>query len=109
MFNGLKRWLRNSSHAHMRQAEVASLSDLVSLLDGFLDNNLRYPLEWDDFISWENRAPAIEEVRKVIEATEPLFFSTDPEKQAEGAAIVLEQRNRAAAFLGRPARTLESL
>jgi hypothetical protein len=104
----LANWLKGSQHFHLRQGDVSTLSDLVGLLDRFLGNNSRYPLEWDDFVSWKNSAPAIESIRERIAATEPLFFSADPDDRVKGAEIILEERNRAAAMVGEPARTLHS-
>ena len=102
----LAHWLRHSSHVHIRQHGVQSLSDLVGLLDRFLDDELRYALEWDDFISWENSAPGIEAIRERIAQTEPLFFSKDPAQIAKGVEIVVEERNRAASFAGEKLRSL---
>ena len=109
MLKKLTSWLRHSSHVHVRQAEPSSLSELVALLDRFLDDRLHYPLEWDDFVAWENHAPAIESIRIRIAATEPLFFSGSANDLVKGSAVVLEERNRAAALAGQPARALDSL
>jgi len=54
------------------------MSELVEILDRFLNGSMRYPLEWDDFISWENSNPNIEAIRNRIAETEPLFFSKNP-------------------------------
>jgi hypothetical protein len=104
----LTSWLRNSEHIHVRQPEISTLSELIELLDRFLGNSARYPLEWDDFVSWTNQAPAIEAIRQRIATTETLFFSQDPAERSKGADIVLAERNRAAALVGQPARTLRS-
>jgi hypothetical protein len=104
----IKSWLRRSEHIHIRQPEISTLSELIELLDRFLGNNARYPLEWDDFVSWTHEAPAIEVIRHRIAATEQLFFSQDPADRSKGADIVLAERNRAAALVGLPARTLRS-
>ena len=108
MLKKLANWLKESQHLHLRQGDVSALSELVGLLDRFLSDSLRYPLEWDDFVSWKNSAPAIESIRERVAATEPLFFSSDPSDRVKGAETVLEERNRAAAILGEPARTLDS-
>ena len=108
MLKRLTSWLRHSSHVHTRQAEVSNLSELVALLDRFLDDRLQHPLEWDDFVSWESEAPAIESIRRRIAATEPLFSSGRAGDVAKGSAVLHEERNRAAALVGQPARTLNS-
>lgn len=109
MLKSLTNWFRHSEHFHLRQSGVATLSELVGVLDRFLDDRLHYPLEWDDFVSWKNSAPAIEPIRERIAATEPLFFSQNPADRAKGAQIVLEERNRAAALAGLPTRTIADL
>ncbi|NDK38167.1 hypothetical protein DT603_04850 [Pseudoxanthomonas gei] len=103
MLKMLRHWLRRSSHVHVRQAGPTDLQELVGLLDRFLDDKPRYPLEWDDFISWESHIPAIESIRIRVEATEPLFISRNAEDLAKGSALVLEERNRVAAWVGQPA------
>jgi hypothetical protein len=104
MFRKIAGWLRDSSHFHIKQEDVSSLPQLVGLLDRFLDDALRFPLEWDDFISWNNKVPAVEEFRVRIGATEPLFFSETPGDRSNGVAIVLDERNKAALLAGIPAR-----
>jgi hypothetical protein len=36
------------------------LADAIDLIDRFLDGEVSYPLEWDDFISWEHPNPTID-------------------------------------------------
>jgi hypothetical protein len=105
MFRRIAHWLRHSPHVHIRQGGVQSLSDLVELIDRFVDDELRYVLEWDDFISWDHSTPEIEAIRARIAATEPLFFSKDPEKVAHANELLLEQRNQAALLAGKAVRT----
>ena len=105
MFRKLTHWLRHSPHVHVRQDGVQTLSDLVELIDRFLDGELRYALEWDDFISWDHTTFQIEAIRDRIAATEPLFFSKDPAKVAHAIELLLEQRNQAALLAGKPVRT----
>jgi hypothetical protein len=69
-----------------------------------LDDDLRYLLEWDDFISFESQTPAIESIRDRIADTELLFFSKDLTQINRGIAIVLSERNQAAALIGTMAR-----
>jgi hypothetical protein len=96
--------LRDSQHVHLKQEPVHDLSSCLGLLDRFLGDGLRYPLEWDDFISWRHHNPGIESVREALADTEALFFSSDPLKRREGFEIVLAERNRIAAIVGLPAR-----
>lgn len=100
MLKRIRQWLKYSSHVHAREEPASDLSSLVALIDRFLDSQPRYPLEWDDFVSWKHRSPGIDAVREAIAATEPLFFSKDPLKRRQGFEIVLAERNRAAALAG---------
>ncbi len=100
------RWLRNSARIHVRSREVATIADLVALIDRFLDDKLDYALEWDDFISWNHGNPNIELIRTRIAATEPLFFSDSEIDHDRGMAIVVDERNRAAALVNISERTL---
>jgi hypothetical protein len=104
----LAHWLRHSRHVHIRESGVHSLPDLVNLVDRFLDDELRYGWEWDDFVSWDNSSPAIEAIRERIAQAEPLFFSKDPAQIARGVEILLEERNRAASLIGESIRPLDS-
>ena len=105
MLRRLASWLRNSSHFHLRQERIDTLPELVGLLDRFLDDSLRYPLEWDDFISWDSRVPEIESFRQRIgTTTEPLFFSGLLSDRDKGAEIILSERNRAATLAAIPVR-----
>lgn len=76
------------------------MHDLVATIDGFLDDKLTYDLHWDDFISWKHKNPNIEAIRNRIAATEPLFLSDNPADRKKAIAIVIEERNRAAALVG---------
>ena len=53
----LKRLLVQSSHIHLHQEVATTPGDLIDLMDRFIDGAMRYPLEWDDFISWEQTNP----------------------------------------------------
>jgi hypothetical protein len=80
------------------------MSELVALFDRFLGTGLAYDLEWDDFISWRNKNPNIEEIRDRLGNFEPLLFSQDYHDKAEYRRQVLSERNRAAALAGLAAR-----
>ena len=100
----IRKWLQNSSRVHHRQQPVHDLRSCVALMDRFLDNAVAYPLEWDDFISWEHEKPGIEEIRSRIGATERLFFSKASGDHAKAVEIVVAERNRVAAIIGLAAR-----
>jgi hypothetical protein len=100
MLDFLAKWLRNSSHIHQKQRAVETISEMVDLIDRSIDDKQSYPLEWDDFVSWENDNPNIEEVRRRIAALEPLFFSKTQTDRERGVDLVIEERNRAAALVG---------
>src|SRR4051812_44959451 len=86
-------WLRNSPHVHLRQQPVHDLRSCLDLLDRFLGDGLKYPLEWDDFVSWPHVSPGIDSVREIVAATEPLFFSSDSTERRKGFERVLAERN----------------
>lgn len=90
----------SSNRVHLRQEPAIDLKELVGLIDRFLDGPMRYEMEWDDFISWENDNPHIEEVRKRISQFEPLLFSTNAADREIYGEKLTEERNRVAALLG---------
>ena len=108
MFRKLSRWLQRSPHVHIRESSVNSVSDLIDIVDRFLDGEMHYALEWDDFVSWDSSVPTIEPFRERIAQTEPLFFSKDPVQIARGVSILVEQRNKAAVLIGTPLRPSSS-
>ena len=85
---------------HIRQHGVNSISDLFDLIDRFIDGRMSYDLEWDDFISWEHDNHLIEDVRNAIGVHEPLLFSQNLEHRREYVRKLVEERNRAAVFIG---------
>src|SRR5258708_1660190 len=100
MLRKFREWLRNSSRFHLRQPPPNSMQDLVALLDRFLDDNLSYELEWDDFISWKSDNYEIELMRSRILRAEPLFFSKNATNRQRAIELVIGERNRAAALIG---------
>ena len=96
----IRNFLRMSSRLHIRQGNIASDFELFSLLDRFIVGNIRYPLEWDDFISWENEVPHIEEFRIRIGAYEKFLFSNEPHDRNIYQDKIIEERNRLAKSLG---------
>jgi hypothetical protein len=102
------RWLSSclvrSSRVHIRGQKIASVKEAIQLMDRFVDNNVEYPLQWDDFISWENPNPSVEKVRDELADLEPYFFSRDQQMKRQGANKVINIRNKYAMQLGVPLR-----
>lgn len=97
-------WLNNSSRIHVRASPVQDLEELVSLIDRFVDDNVRYPLEWDDFVSWPHKDPRIETARRIFEDSERLLFSTVCDERKKYIQILLNERNKVAQLINLPAR-----
>ena len=89
-----------SHRVHLRQNPAESTRDLVDLIDRFLDGPMRYDLEWDDFISWQNSNAHVEEIRNRIGQFEPLLFSKDKSDRSLYRQKLIEERNRLARLLG---------
>jgi hypothetical protein len=107
MLKKLLSFLRTSRNVHLRQAPPNQISELVALLDRFLDDRLNYELEWDDFISWQHANPNIETIRLRIAESEALFFSDAIADRKRAVEMLIDERNRAAALVGGPPRTFE--
>jgi hypothetical protein len=99
-----KRLFVQSSVIHLHQDPAPTLGELVDLMDRFLDGHPRYPLEWDDFISWEHANPNVEAARNAIGRHERLLFSGTRRNREVYCGHVIEERNRLAAVLGQPRR-----
>lgn len=97
---GLLRALVQSSSIHLRLDPATDTKELVHLIDRFLDGQFRYPLEWDDFISWKNDNHHVEAVRLRLGEFEPLLFSEDRKDRRRYSNIVVRERNKLAALLG---------
>lgn len=104
MFGWVARWLTNSQSIHMRKHVTSNTSDLVHLIDRFLDDELNFPLEWDDFVSWEQENLSVEEARKKIAPLEPLFMSKSDIDKQRAILLLIEERNLLAALCGIPFR-----
>ena len=89
---------------HVRGNPPGSTDELIDLLDRFVDEKLKHPMEWDDFISWDNGNQHVRAARAAIGAFEPLLFSSRLDDRADYAEAVVRERNMLAALLGRPAR-----
>lgn len=83
MFNrikaGFRNFLRDSQRIHIQEDNIKTYKDVVSLIDRSLADDQSYPLEWDDFVSWEHENPNIEHYRIKIAELEPLLVP-GPEK-----------------------------
>lgn len=112
---GLRGWLRRiwerfpRVHFHVHREVATTPGDLIDLIDRFIDNQVRYPFEWDDFISWEQDNPNVEAARQAIGKYEGWLFSKNQSKIDAYAYRAAEERNRLAAILGRPLRELPAL
>lgn len=80
--------------------EISTLREAIDLVDRFTDGRLRYPLEWDDFISWDNSNPPVEKFRDLIAALEPLFMSQDKVERNQALEEMMRIRNHYANLLG---------
>jgi len=82
---GVLRWLRSklrtSAIIHIHE-EVGSLAAAIEVIDRFLTDRASYPLEWDDFISWDHPNPTIERLRVEISEFEPFLFGGERDRYA---------------------------
>ncbi|NFV79189.1 hypothetical protein [Magnetospirillum aberrantis] len=106
IFTKIRRWLRTSSHIHIREHGVRSLNDVVDLIDRFIDDRVIYDLEWDDFISWPHENICICTIISHISQYEYLLFSEFPADRVAYILHLTEERNRIAASIGMSARKL---
>jgi hypothetical protein len=105
----LKRFFEQSSHIHARQDVAGTPGELIELIDRFVDGPMRYPLEWDDFISWEQANPNVERVRRSLGRNESWLFSRSKSKRNAYVYRLVEERNRLAAAIGEPQRELPAI
>jgi hypothetical protein len=91
---GFLRWLRGKLRAsaivHIHE-EVGSLADAIDLIDRFLAGEVNYPLEWDDFISWEHPNPTIERLRTEIGEFEPHLFGGERNRYAQEVRTIRDR------------------
>jgi len=100
----LSRIFRESPHIHIRERGVQDLAALVDLIDRFIDGDVRYGLEWDDFISWKQENPDVEAVRQRLGSCEQFLFSKNTKDRSVYISVLVAERNRAAARVGVPSR-----
>jgi hypothetical protein len=103
LVNRIRDYFKRSKRIHLR-SNVETVSDAIRLIDRFLDGTMRYPLEWDDFISWENENPSVEVLRAKIADLEPGFMSRDAGGKQEAINETVRLRNQYAALVGIPIR-----
>ena len=101
----IKNFLKHSSHVHLRRNRVGTKESLVDIIDRFIDGRMEYPLEWDDFVSWENADPFIESKRMEIGSLERDFLSNNLDRRKQATGVLMELRNSVALMIGIPIRT----
>lgn len=99
LIHKLREKLNTSTLVHARKKNVGNLNDLVDLIDRFINGNVRYELEWDDFISWKHENAYVESVRSKFELNESLLFSKSSLDRKKYISILLEERNKLASVL----------
>ena len=98
----LKAFLYKSPRIHLRACRISTLSDLLDLLDRFEYGPMKYPLEWDDFISWKHENRYIDGIRETLESNEALLVSKNPSDRQAFFEILRRERNKVAAVMGLP-------
>ena len=101
----IKNFLKHSSHVHLPRHRVGTKESLVDIIDRFIDGRMEYPLEWDDFVSWENADPFIESKRMEIGSLERDFLSNNLDRRKQATGVLMELRNSVALMIGIPIRT----
>ncbi len=100
----IHKLFQSSVRLHSRHNSFSDPAFLISLIDRFIDGNLNYPLEWDDFISWENQNSSIETMRVRIASLEHLAFSRNPENRVTFVKQLVKERNNLASLIGAKVR-----
>jgi len=96
----VRSWLRKSTRIHAREDVANTPTELINLIDRFMENKLQYELEWDDFISWRQDNWLVEEARNSIGEFESFLFSKELSARKIYMAAVVRQRNKIAAIIG---------
>lgn len=99
----LAHWLKHSPWVQRHQG-ITSVAEAIGVIDRFIDDRPSYPLEWDDFISWQSSVEGVERLRNEIASLEPMFLSEDRENRLQGHKTLVEIRNYYAGFNGIPQR-----
>lgn len=73
MLKILRRCLKHSPRVHIHEEPAVDLKSCVGLLDRFLDDNLRYGLEWDVLSGGRARVLASRQSAKLLPVLRPYF------------------------------------
>lgn len=99
----IRKWLmsllKTSHRVHLHRS-VTSVAEAIGVIDRFIDGNPKYPLEWDDFISWESSLAGVERMRNEIKTMEPMFLSQDRTVRLQAHRKLIEIRNYYSTFNG---------
>jgi hypothetical protein len=99
----LKRWLfkhlRSSARIHLRSA-VGSLKEAIDVVDRFIDGHLNYPMEWDDFISWEHPIRSVENMRRQVANMERQLLAKAMPTRREAVLEIIRIRDHHAGLIG---------
>lgn len=95
----VREFFTRSNRIHIRFRPVESTEELVHLIDRFVDGPLCHEMEWDDFVSWKNDNPHVEEIRGRITEFEPLFFSQNRDDRIRFCNELIKERNKIAVML----------
>ena len=86
-------------YAHRRRRPAQTIREARDLIERFINDCPSYDFEWDDFISWKNDNPTIEDVRKRLEAVEELLISSDPTDRQRAMTVLQDGVAHLDAFL----------
>lgn len=76
LLSSLKRIFVGSTAVHLSEDPAETTDEFVDLADRFISDQLRYDMEWDDFISWPSVNLHLEVVRQRLGDVERLLFSS---------------------------------
>jgi hypothetical protein len=87
LLNKIKQFFVKGSIIHLRGEPISSTKEFVDFVDRFVDDKSLYDMEWDDFFSWTNANPQLEEIRNRLGEFEPLLSSRDIKNETNIAII----------------------
>jgi hypothetical protein len=102
----IRDYFKRSQRVHLR-SRVNSLKEAIDLIDRFIDGRTHYPLEWDDFISWVHKNPAVEPLRDQVAELERKFLSENQDQKREAVLETIRLRNHHASLIGIRSRSEE--
>jgi hypothetical protein len=100
----IRRLLKGDFIFHMQRRPVSAPSELIDVVDKFLDDKLDYDFQWDDFISWRNQNSSLEKFRNQIGEYERYLFSDSIKDRIIYCNRLIDLRNDLAAIVGLPSR-----